>query len=90
MTYLIRAFWGKLIYPNLTAKYGYTLLNLYLCVLFDCIPIMLILVLHFRNFHEKRLTFNELRKTAVRQNRSNSRNEEPGADQEVVLLDFAT
>ena len=89
MTYLIRGFWTKFIYPNLTDKYGYFLLNIFLRVLFDCIPITLILVLHFRNFHEKKLTFNELRKTAVRQTSSDSRSEEPEAEQEVILLDYA-
>ena len=79
----------KFIYPKLTAKYGFTLLNIFLRVLFDCIPIMLILVLHFRNFHDKKLTFKELRKTVIRQTRKNSRSEEPEVDQEVILIEYA-
>ena len=79
VTYLIRGFWTKFIYPKVSAKYGYTLVNIFLRVLYDCIPITLILILHYRNFQEKKLTFNELRKTAVLQTTSDSRSEEPEA-----------
>ena len=53
-------------------------------IIFDCVPIMLVLVLHYRNFREKKI-FGELRMVAMER-----RNTEPGArSSETMMLDFA-
>ena len=46
VSYLVRAIWDKFIFPEVTTKYSFTIWRVFLGVLFDCIPIMLILVLH--------------------------------------------
>ena len=58
-------------------------------ILFDFIPIMLILVLHFRNFRDKDIASNELRKRTVTQNNSFVKSEDRGPSQEVLILDYA-
>ena len=40
-------------------------MTIILGVLWDCVPIMLILILHYKNFKEKKLTANELRRAAI-------------------------
>ena len=51
---------------------------------------MLILILHYKNFKEKILTGNELRKAAIGRKNFNEMSEDIDAQQETVLLDFAT
>ena len=86
VSYLVGAFWDYFISPKVTTKYSYTIWKVSIGVLFDCIPVMLIMILHLRNFNEKLLTTKEIRKTAVRASRSNIESEKSEA--EVVMIDF--
>ena len=56
--------------------------------MWDCVPVMLILILHYKNFQEN--NGNELRKTALGSNKSKTTSEDIDARQEVVVLDFVS
>ena len=66
MSYLIRGFWDTVIWDKLGEKFIYALGDCVFGVLWDCVPIMLMLVLHYKNFRDKNLSVNELRKAAIR------------------------
>ena len=66
VTYVIRGTWPEFIVPHLSDWYGFTLVQILFGILFDLIPITLILVLHLRNFREKNVAHNELRIITVR------------------------
>ena len=66
VTYVIRGSWAEFVVPHLSERYGWSLLQILLGLLFDFIPITLILVLHLKNFGKKNVAANELRKVTVR------------------------
>ena len=66
VTYVIRGSWSEFVVPHLSDWYGWSLLQILLGILFDLIPITLILVLHLKNFRKKDVADNELRKVTVR------------------------
>ena len=66
VTYVIRGLWTEFGVPHLSDWYFWTLLEILLGILYDFIPVTLILVLHLRNFSEKNVAHNEIRKLTVR------------------------
>ena len=90
MSYLIRGIWDTFVWPYLGKKYIYTLLSITFGILWDCVPIMLILVLHYKNFREKDFTVNEIRKAAAGRSSGSARSDDIDTTrQEVFLLDYA-
>ena len=55
ITYVIRGFWDQFIF-KLLGSYSGNIFDLGLSILFDCVPIMLMLVLHFKNFRELKVS----------------------------------
>ena len=56
--------------------------------MWDCVPVMLILILHYKNFQQN--NGNELRKAALRSNLAKTTSEDIDGRQEVVVLDFVS
>ena len=64
-TYLVRGFWDEVIWSRLAKGYWISVLSIFLNIIFDCIPIMLMLILHYKSFRKKRLTSNAIGSTAT-------------------------
>ena len=62
ITYFIRVIWSGFVVPHLSDEYYWILLEILLGLLYDLIPVTLVLFLHLRNFREKNEAQNELRK----------------------------
>ena len=74
ITYIIRAVWDQISVRQHRQDFRYTLCDITLHILYDWIPIMLMLMFHFKNFRELKIS-GELRLVAIGSNANG--NEQP-------------